>query len=53
MKDFLIGFVSGILVVVGWALWLTTYWAVGLAVILIAWFLGVVVEGHYLFNKKR
>jgi hypothetical protein len=48
MKDFLIGFISGILLIIGFELWVVDIRAVGMILILLSQFLGVIVWGHYM-----
>lgn len=53
MKDFLIGFISGIFVTIGMLLWMAHIRILGMVIILVGWFLGVVVVGHYMDLKRK
>ena len=53
MKDFWIGFLSGLLLTIGMVLWLGQFYFIGIILILISQFLTVVVFGHYMYLKKN
>jgi len=53
MKDYLIGLLSGILITFGWLLWFGGTRILGIIFIILAWFLSVIVFGHYQYVKTH
>jgi hypothetical protein len=53
MKDWFIGLISGIFITLGMFLWLVQVRILGMVLILLAWFLSVIVCGHYIHTKRR